>query len=91
MAECEQNKDVSSSACMGCAMKDRCLTNEDTGVSRRQRWKAVLLAYILPFVVLLAILIVVGTYFHNEYLAGGIALGGVAIYFVILYFNKPTI
>lgn len=91
MADCEQKRDGDAGACIGCALKDRCLTNEDTNITRGQRWKAVLLAYILPFVVLLTVLIVVGTVCHNEYLAGGIALAGVAIYFVILFFNKPKI
>ncbi len=92
MAECEQqHHHQSSQACIGCALKDRCLTNEDTGISRGQRWKAIVIAYLIPFVILVSVLVVVSQVMHNEYAAGGLGLGAVGVYYLVLFFKKPKI
>ena len=89
MAECEQ-KSVSS-ACRGCALSDRCKVVEDDRYSRAQRWKALLLAYILPFVLLAGVIVLTDWLTDNEYIIGGAALATVAIYYLIFFIQKPKI
>ena len=89
MAECEQ-KSVSS-ACRGCALSERCKVVEDDRYSRAQRWKALLLAYILPFVLLAGVIVVTDWLTDNEYIIGGAALATVAIYYLVLFAVKPKV
>lgn len=58
---------------------------DEVEVSVRERlgWRAVLLAYILPFVVLIGVVFVLGQWFE-EVIAGTIALLAVGIYYVVL-------
>lgn len=89
MAECEQ-KSVSS-ACRGCALSDHCKVVEDDRYSRAQRWKALLLAYILPFVLLAGVIVLADWLTDNEYIIGGAALGTVAVYYLVLFAIKPKV
>ncbi len=89
MADCEQ-KSVSS-ACRGCALSDHCKVVEDDRYSRAQRWKAITLAYILPFVLLAVAIVVTDMLTDNEYIIGGVALGTVAVYYLVLFGIKPKV
>ena len=89
MADCEQ-KEVTS-ACGGCVLRDRCKVVEDDRYTRRQRWKALLLAYILPFVLLAMVIAVTDWLTDNEYVIGGSALGVVAVYYLVLFMVKPKV
>lgn len=89
MADCEEKKDTV--ACIGCTMKDRCLTNEDNNVTRAQRWKAILIGYILPFIVLMADILIIGLWTKDEYIIGGTALAAIGIYYLMLYLKKPKV
>ena len=89
MAECEQ-KSVSS-ACRGCALSGHCKVVEDDRYTRRQRWKALLLAYILPFVLLAGVIVVADWLTDNEYIIGGAALATVAVYYLVLFAVKPKV
>jgi len=64
---------------------------EDDRYSRAQRWKALTLAYILPFVLLAGVLALTDTLSDNEYLIGGLALATVAVYYLTMFFIKPKI
>ena len=89
MAKCEQ-KEVSS-ACRGCALSEHCKVVEDDRYSRGQRWKAITLAYILPFVLLAGVIVVADCLTDNEYIIGGAALATVAIYYLVLFALKPKV
>ncbi len=89
MANCEQ-KSVTS-ACGGCALSDHCKVVEDDRFTRSQRWKALLLAYILPFVLMAAVIVSADWLTNNEYIIGGAALGTVAIYYLVLFALKPRV
>ena len=89
MAECEQ-KSVSS-ACRGCALSDHCKVVEDDRYTRAQRWKALSLAYILPFVLLAGVIVLADWLTDNEYIIGGAALGTVAVYYLVLFAVKPKV
>lgn len=89
MAECD-NKEVSG-ACHGCALSDRCKIVEDDRYSRRQRWKALLLAYILPFVLLAGVIVLADWLTDNEYVIGGASLATVGLYFLVLFAVKPKV
>lgn len=53
-------------------------------ISQRMGWKAVLLAYILPFVILIGVLACLDVSFANEAVAGLSALVAVGGYYLIL-------
>lgn len=89
MTECEQ-KSVSS-ACRGCALSDHCKVVEDDRYTRAQRWKALLLAYILPFVLLAGVIVLADWLTDNEYIIGGAALATVAVYYLVLFAVKPKV
>jgi len=59
-------------------------------VQQKMGWKAVLLAYVLPFVVLLSSVVVLNE-FLKEALAGTIALSAMGVYYIILGFFKNKI
>jgi sigma-E factor negative regulatory protein RseC len=61
-------------------------------VQQKMGWKAVLLAYILPFVVMIAV-IALGNGLMNirEEIIGTAALGALALYYIILGFFKDRI
>ncbi len=89
MSECE-NKPTNS--CGGCALKSHCsIVEEDNRFTRRQRWKALALGYILPFVLLAGVIVIADTLSDNEYLIGGLALATVGIYYTTLFFIKPKV
>lgn len=89
MAECEQK--AVSSACRGCALSDHCQVVEDDRFTRRQRWKALLIAYILPFILLAGVIVLTDWLTDNEYIIGGAALGVVALYYLVLFAVKPKV
>ena len=86
----EGEKDQNT-ACGGCIMRERCTVQDETKYSCRQRWKALFIAYILPFVLLAGAIVVTDRLTDNEYLIGGVALGIVALYYLILFINKPKV
>lgn len=48
-------------------------------------WKAVLLAYILPFIVMMSVIAALDLLTHwDEAIVGGIALGAIALYYLVL-------
>lgn len=51
-------------------------------------WKAVLYAFVIPFVFLMAVLIGVSVFFNNELYAGIAALVVLIPYYIVLYFLK---
>lgn len=85
------NVDKMAEACVACALKDRCVQTVDECFTRRQRWKALLLGYILPFLVLSVGIIVMSLLHWDEMLIGGISLAIVGIYYVVLWLCKPKI
>lgn len=87
MEQCEVKNE---SACGCCAFKERC-TVDDSRYSRGQRWKAVTIAYILPFVLLAGVIVGADWLTDDEYIIGGAALGVLVVYYLILFFIKPKI
>ena len=54
-------------------------------VRERLAWKAVLLAYIMPFLVMLGIIAILDfTTDWSEAVVGSLSLGGIALYYLIL-------
>ena len=89
MSECENKP---TGACSGCALKSHCsIVEEDNRFTRQQRWKALALGYILPFVLLAGVIAVADAFSDNEYLIGGLALATVAVYYLIMFFIKPKV
>lgn len=60
-------------------------------VMERLGWKAVLLAYILPFVVLVATVACLDFCFESEALVGTLALCTVGVYYIVLSFFRDRI
>jgi sigma-E factor negative regulatory protein RseC len=58
------------------------LMNKSMGI------KAVILGYLLPFILLLSVLILFSNVFHNDGIAGLAAIGSVAVYYLGLYILK---
>lgn len=59
-------------------------------VAEKIGWKAIFLAYILPFVVLLSSVLVLNEFMKEE-LAGTIALCAMGVYYIVLGFFKNKI
>ena len=57
-------------------------------VTERLAWKAVLLAYILPFVVMMAAIGLLNLWIENEAIAGTVALCAIALYYIVLSFFR---
>jgi len=87
----DQDQSKTEEACLACALKDRCLQTAEDCFTRRQRWKAVLLGYILPFLVLAGGIVTMSMMQLDEMLMGGIALTFVAVYYFVLWLCKPKI
>ncbi len=60
-------------------------------LTERLGWKAVLLAYIMPFVVMMLVIALLGLWLSNEVLVGTLSLGAVAIYYFILSFFRSKL
>lgn len=55
-------------------------------VRERLAWKAVLLAYIMPFIVMMAVLATLDiTTMLSEAITGSISLGAIALYYLVLH------
>lgn len=87
----DQDSKKTEEACVACALKDRCLQTAEDCFTRRQRWKALLLGYILPFVILAGGIVAMSMMHMDEMLIGGIALAFVAVYYLVLWLCKPQI
>jgi len=86
-----EGQDKMEEACVSCALKERCVQTVEDCFTRRQRWKALLLGYILPFVVLAGGIVVMSALHWDEMLIGGVALGVVAVYYLVLWLCKPKV
>lgn len=53
-------------------------------VTERLAWKAILLAYVMPFVVMMIVIAVLEQWLHNEVVVGSISLAAIAVYYLIL-------
>ncbi|MDE7149599.1 MAG: SoxR reducing system RseC family protein [Bacteroidales bacterium] len=60
-------------------------------ISEKNGFKAVLLAYILPFLCLTGLIFGLSRLTQDELLIGLTALGGVALYFIVLAFSKKRL
>ena len=57
-------------------------------VTERLAWKAVLLAYILPFVVMMAVIGLLNPWIESEAVVGTVALCAIALYYIVLSFFR---
>ena len=62
--------------------------NVEVSITGRLGWKAILLAYVLPFVVLMSVVAMVDMRGGSEVVAGVAAICGVGIYYIVLSFFK---
>ena len=60
-------------------------------VREKLAWKAVLLAYILPFVVMVAVIGLLNLWIENEAIAGTVALCAIALYYIVLSFFRDRL
>ena len=60
-------------------------------VTEKLAWKAVLLAYILPFIVMIAVVGLLEIWIHNEAIAGTVALCAIALYYIVLSFFRDRL
>ena len=60
-------------------------------VTEKLAWKAVLLAYILPFIVMIAVVGLLEIWIHNEAVVGSIALCAIARYYIVLSFFRDRL
>ncbi|MCQ2310491.1 MAG: SoxR reducing system RseC family protein [Paludibacteraceae bacterium] len=77
--------------CMSCSLKNQCRQTEESCYTQKQQWKALTLGYILPFVVLAGSVIGLSAVHINEWIICGVALGLVALYYLVLWACKPKI
>lgn len=77
--------DKFSASCEACKLKDVCSPAErEECVSPRKSWTAVVLAYVVPFVVLIGVVVVLNGRLDSEPLVGTIALCSVGVYYILL-------
>lgn len=84
-------QDILSSGCASCQMREACQTLGETSIPRKQSWKAVAIAYILPFILLIGVVLTLNGVLDNEPLVGTIALCTVGIYYIILHLCRKHI
>ena len=60
-------------------------------VAEKLAWKAVLFAYILPFVVMVAVIGLLNLWIENEAIAGTMALCAIALYYIVLSFFRDRL
>ena len=60
-------------------------------VTEKLAWKAVLLAYILPFIVMIVVVGLLEIWIHNEAIAGTVALCAIALYYIVLSFFRDRL
>lgn len=60
----------------------------DVVIAERTGWKAILLAYILPFVVLMGVLGGMNLSGESEAIAGVVAICAVGMYYIVLHFFR---
>jgi len=79
---------------MDCIMLEPLRVGDQVEVEVRERlaWKAVLLAYILPFIVMLAIIAILDFATNwSEAIVGTLSLCGIALYYIVLSFFKDRL
>lgn len=87
----EKERDKMEEACAACALKDKCTQTAEDCFTPKQHWKALLLGYILPFVVLAGGIVAMSFFDIEELTMGGLALAFVVVYYFILWLCKPQI
>ena len=81
----KSTSDKFSTSCEVCKLKDLCNPAEhEECISPRKSWTAVILAYLVPFVLLIAVVITLNGRLDNEPLIGTLALCLVGVYFIVL-------
>ena len=60
-------------------------------IEEKTGWKAVAIAYLLPFIVMMSVLFVVDKWLQDEAVMGVIAVCAVGVYYVVLSFFKQRI
>jgi sigma-E factor negative regulatory protein RseC len=76
---------------MDCVMVEKLSAGDKVEVEVRERlaWKAILLAYIMPFIVMMAIIAILDfTTDWSEAIVGTLSLCGIALYYIGLSFFK---
>lgn len=87
----KEQQDILSSGCASCQMREACQNPIDTSIPRKQSWKAVVIAYIVPFVLLIGVVLALGGVLDNEPLVGTISLCVVGVYYIILHICRKRI
>lgn len=84
MAE-KTTSDKFAASCEACKLREMCnpLDHEEC-IPRRKSWWAVVLAYVVPFIVLIGVVIGLQGRLDNEPLVGTIALCSVGVYYILL-------
>ena len=81
-----------SIACGSCLVRNTCQTVcNESQVPTKTRWKAITIAYIVPFVLLIAAVILVEWLGYSEELAGGAAIVVVGVYYGLLWLVRKSI
>ena len=91
LKESKKFKDFMELECGGCLLKNKCSIGTEECYTRKQRWRATMLAYILPFILLAGAIVFIAQFTTNDYVIGGTALSTIVIYYLILYLIQPKI
>ena len=65
--------------------------NVEVVITQGLAWKALLLAYILPFLVLILVVVSLDFLMSNETIVGLIGICAIAVYFIVLQFFKDKL
>lgn len=81
----QPSSDKFYASCEACKLKEMCNPAEhDECIPRRKSWWAVVLAYIVPFVLLIGVVVLLNGKLDNEPLVGTLALCSVGVYYILL-------
>lgn len=86
-----QNEENIANQCRSCTFAERCHQVPEDCFTSRQRWKAVALAFALPFFIILGGVIGLNALRYSEMVIGISVLIFVAIYYFILWLCKPKV
>lgn len=86
-----QHEDNIANQCHSCTFAEHCHQVPEDCYTSRQRWKAVFLAFALPFIIILGGVIGLNALHYSEMAIGLSVILFLAVYYFILWLCKPKI
>lgn len=84
-------KDFRQESCGSCGLKSVCKQTEEGCFTRGQRWKAIMLAYLVPLVIVIGTVVGCSYWQAGDTITAVSTLGVIAVYYFLLWLRKPKV